>query len=64
MEIKEMCLRRLTIPQLSLGNEARIRRLKLTFMSAAQYNKQGQTFPECNDDLWPEASEFAACLFL
>lgn len=63
MEIKEMCLRRLTILQLSWGNEAGIRKLKLTFMFATEYNKKGQTFLGSNDDLWQNASEFAACLF-
>lgn len=50
--IKEMFLWEiLTIPQLSLGNEASIRELKLTFMFAIEYNEQGQSFPECSDDM-------------
>ena len=42
----------LSIPQLSLANEASIRELNLTFMFDMKYNDQGQSIPEFNDDLW------------
>lgn len=32
-------------------------------MFSTEYNERGQTFLEHNDDIWHNASTFAACVF-